>query len=273
MILRWFLSGTVRQATELERIAKSKLDAGSGAEVDVTSARAARVRAELSVVASVHARAAAAAELAGILGWDPARVIHAAGDVPIGSPTAIDALRARLSAHPDRAAALLRVAAAEAAVGGVRAHRIPSITLDGQVSVDDPTQPGTDVLVGLTLELPVFSKIGAQARSARATAAAERTRLVVTETQLAGVLVASYHRWQSASDRFNGLVRDVVPLQEKATAQSEQAYREGARELVTALQAERDLASVRAEVNAARIDAGVAWVELQLAAGTEPDAR
>jgi outer membrane protein TolC len=127
--------------------------------------------------------------------------------------------------------------------------------------------PGTDLTVGLAFELPLFANTGARVRSARAIAEAERARFAVTEAALEGALVADYQRWRAAADRLTTLGRDVVPLQERATAQSEQAYREGARELVTALAAEHDLATVRAEVNAARIDAAAAWFELQLAAG------
>ncbi len=262
-----------KQAAELERIAKGKLDAGSGGEVDVTVAKAARLRAELAVTTGGSARDAAAAELAAVIGWDPAKPLHAAGAIPVGRPMTLDALRGKLAGHPDRAAALNRVAAASSAVGEVRSHRLPGLALDAQVSVADPETPGTDVLVGLTLELPLFSKVGAQTRSARATAAAERSRLAVIESQLGGALIATYHRWQAASERLTVLTRDIVPLQTRATAQSEQAYREGARELVTALSAERDLAVVRAEVNSAQIDAAAAWIELSLAAGGDIDAR
>jgi len=202
-----------------------------------------------------------------MLGRDPQRTLHAAGDVPVGSPTALDALRAKLTEHPDRAAAQHRVEAADASTEEARSHRLPILALEAQVAVSDPQTPGTDVMVGLTLELPIFSKVGARIRSARATAAAERARLVVVQAQLESALVASYHRWRAASDRLHALADDVLPLQERATRQSEQAYREGARELVTALSAERDLAAIRAEVNAARIDAAAAWFELQLAAG------
>jgi outer membrane protein TolC len=45
------------------------------------------------------------------------------------------------------------------------------------------------------------------------------------------------------------------------------AYREGARDLAFALQAERDLAAVRAERNAARADAAAAFADLQVAVG------
>jgi cobalt-zinc-cadmium efflux system outer membrane protein len=261
------------QAAEIERIARGRLDAGVGAEVDVTTARAARARAELAATAANRAQEATSAELAGVLGWDPLQQLEASGALPAGHPIALEALMARLANHPERTVATRRLAAANATVAQVRAQRLPGLALEGQVSIDDPTQAGTDVLVALSLELPVFARIGDRARSASATAAAERARLAVTEAELGAGLVAAYRRWQAATEQLAGLEKEVVPAQERAAALSAQAYREGARDLASALQADRDLAAVRAEVNAARADAATAWAELQLASGEELRAR
>ena len=261
------------QAAELERIALGRLAAGVGAEVDVTTARAARARAALAVTAATRAQEATSAELAGVLGWDPLQPLEASGALPAGQPIALDALKARLATHPEHTVATRRLAAANATVAQVRSQRLPGLALEGQVSIYDPTQPGTDVLVALSLELPVFARIGDRARSATATAAAERARLAVTEAELGAGLVAAYRRWQAATEQLAGLEKDVVPAQERAAALSAQAYREGARDLASALQADRDLTAVRAEVNAARADVATAWAELQLAAGEDLHAR
>jgi outer membrane protein TolC len=63
--------------------------------------------------------------------------------------------------------------------------------------------------------------------------------------------------------------RDVLPPQERAAALSAQAFREGAKDLAYALQAQRELAVVRADINDARADAARAFADLQLAAGVE----
>jgi outer membrane protein TolC len=58
-----------------------------------------------------------------------------------------------------------------------------------------------------------------------------------------------------------------MPAQQRAAQQAQQAFREGARDLSTALQAARDLTSVAGELANARIDAAQAWIDLALAAG------
>jgi cobalt-zinc-cadmium efflux system outer membrane protein len=257
------------QAAELERIARGRLDAGVGADVDVSTARAARIRADLAAAAAKRGEQAASAELAGVLGWDPMRPLVATGELPGRDSTTLDALRARLPGHPERTVARRRVVAAEATVDAVRSLRWPTFAVEGQIAVHDPETPGTDLLVALSVDLPVFARIGDRARSARAFAAAERARLAVTETQLGAGLVASYRRWQAAADMVAALEQEIVPAQERAATLSAQAYREGARDLASALQADRDLTAVRAEVIAARADLAAAWAELQVASGDD----
>lgn len=264
-----------QQAAELELIAKGRLSAGTGADVDVTVAGAARARADVEAKAAQRAEDAASAELAGVLGWDPAQPLRAEGVPVTGQPGDLDALRAQLANHPERAAEQRRVAAADATLEQVLAQRWPSLALEGEIDYDDPTLPGntpyqrSDARIGIAVELPIFAHVGDRARAARATAAAERARLVVTETELGAALYAAYRRWQAADERLRALEQDVVPAEERAAALSAQAYREGARDLASALQAQRDLAAVRAELNSARADAAIAYADLELAAGKE----
>jgi outer membrane protein, heavy metal efflux system len=264
-----------QQAAELELIAKGRLSAGVGADVDVTVASAARARADVASAAAQREEDAASAELAGVLGWNPAQPLRADGSPVTGDAPDLDALRARLARHPERAAALRRVDAAEASLDQVLTQRWPLLAVEGEVSLGDPTLPqgGNDARIGLALEVPLFARVGDKARAARATEAAQRARLVVTETELGAGLYAAYRNWQAASERLHALERDVVPAQERAAALSAKAFREGARDLAYALQAERDLANVRAEVNAARAEAAIAFADLQLAVGDDVGAK
>ena len=259
------------QAADLEALAKGRLDAGAGADVDVTAAHAARIRADLAVATAAHEQDASAAQLAGQLGWDPLRALRSAGPLP-GGTVALAGLRATLASHPDRVIALRRIAEGEASEASARVLRRPSLALELQGSWLDPTQPGTDVLVALSVDLPIFSHVGDHVRAAQAQTSAERARLAAGDAQLGGDLVAAYRRWEAATERLTVLERDVLPAQERATTLASQAYREGARDLASALQAERDRTAVRTEIADARIAAATAWIELELAAGGDPGA-
>jgi multidrug efflux system outer membrane protein len=267
-----------KQARDLEDIAKGRLDAGTGADVDVTVATAARARADVAVASAIRAEDAASAELSGLLGWDPSRPLRADGAPVIGPPPA--SLQGRVAAHPERQAAERRVAAAEANVEEVLVLRRPGFALEGELDYDDRSMTEgatpwdrTDARVGVALELPIFARIGARADAARATAAAQRTRLAAVEAELGGRAVAAFARWQAATERLAAMERDVIPAQEKAATLSMQAYREGARDLSSAVLAERDLATARAELNDARADAALAYAELAVSVGEDVHAK
>lgn len=261
-----------QQAAELEVIARGRLQAGVGADVDVTVAQAARARADIAVASAEREEDAASAQLSGLLGWDPLRRLRADGPL-VATPNVaeLETLRARLPTHPDRLLGTRRLAAAHANVDEMHAARWPLIALDGEVLIDDPTNDHkTDAMIGVTIVLPLFTHAGDKQRVAEQLEAAERARLAATASELDAKLVAAYRTWQAAADKLQALERDVVPAQERAAALSATAYREGARDLGFALQAERDLAAVRAERNAARADAAVAYANLQLAVGDAP---
>ncbi len=215
-----------------------------------------------------------------MLGWDPLRELHAKGDLP-GGTADLDALRAALARHPARAAELDRIIEHDATAHRVEVARRPGVSIDVQASFGDPTLPAsgactlstcTDLFAGLVLELPLFGRFDAQLRAIARDTDAERARLTALDAELAGGLVAAYRRWQAATEQLSSLERDVAPAQEKATLLAAQAFREGARDLSTALLAARDLAAVRAEIANAKVDAATAWVELELASGKDAGA-
>jgi len=265
-----------KQAGDLVAIAEGRRAAGSGADVDVMVAVAARARADVAVAAALRAEQAASAELAGLLGWDPGRPLRADGPLAIGPSGALDALRGRLRAHPEHLAAERRIAVSDATVDQLLTERWPGLALEGEIDYDDISitegrtiWDRTDARIGIALDLPVFARLGDRARAARATAQAQRARLSALDADLGGRLSAAYARWQAATERLTALEREVLPAHDRAAALSMQAYREGARDLSSALVAERDLTAVRAEINDARAAAALAFAELAQATGED----
>jgi outer membrane protein TolC len=263
-----------KQAADLVAIAEGRRAAGTGADVDATVAIAARARADVAVAAAQRAEEAASAELAGLLGWDPGRRLRADGPLGIGPGGELDALRGRLRAHPEHLAAERRIAAADASIDRLRVERWPGLALEGELDYDDisitegrAVWDRTDARIGIALDLPVFARIGDRVRAAQATAQAQRARLAALDAELGGRLSGAYARWRAATERLTALERDVLPAHDRAAALSMQAYREGARDLSSALVAQRDLTAVRAEINDSRAAAALAFAELAQAAG------
>ncbi|MEO8841640.1 MAG: TolC family protein [Kofleriaceae bacterium] len=271
-------TAAANQAAELERIAKGRFDAGAGGEVDATTAHAAKARADVGVAAAKRESSARAADLAALLGWDPAIERHASGPLP-GGVAELEQLRASLAHHPEHAAALAQILARQATEHRLEVARRPGLGFEVTVSYDDISQgymndpiANTDVYAGLSFDLPLFAHLGDQLRAARAETNAAQVRLSGVDAQLAAELVAAYRRWQAATERVGALEHDVLPAQQRATQLAEQAFREGARDLSTALQATRDLQAIDAELANARIESGLAWQVVVIAAGVS-DAR
>jgi cobalt-zinc-cadmium efflux system outer membrane protein len=257
------------QARELEAIAKGRLDTGAGAVVDVSTASAARARADLAVTAAEHERAARAAELAGTLGWDAHHALTTKGDLPGRDVPAIGDLEHTLAAHPEHARAQHAIAVTEAHAHEARISRFPTLAVEGAVAVDDPETPGTDVMLGLSLDLPIFSRASDRIRAATASRDAERARMKALDAQLAANLTAAERRWEAAKETENQLSAVIVPAQENVAKLALTAYQEGARDLETAIIAARDLASARAELVTARAELASAWVQLLDASGRD----
>lgn len=267
-------TAAAEQAAELELVAKGRFDAGAGGEVDVTTAHAAKARAEVEVAVAKRESSARAADLAGLLGWDPAVERHASGPLP-GGAAELEQLRGSLAHHPEHAAALAQILARQATEHRLEVARRPGLGAEVAASYDDLTQPGatpyarTDIYAGVSFDLPLFAHLGDQLRAARAETKAAQVRLSGVDAQLAAELVATYRRWQATTERVASLEHDVLPAQQRATRLAQQAFREGARDLSTALQATRDLQAIDAELANARIDSGLAWEAVMIAAGIE----
>ncbi len=253
---------------ELARITRTRQQSGDASRAEVVAADAAARRAVARAAADRTAIAARSAELAALVGRDPDVLLHAEGGLPAaGDVPPLAALRGKRAAHPDARAAAARAEVEAARVGEARAARWPALSLDLEALYDDPTLPGNDYRVGLTLELPIFGRGGARqeaAEAARKAAFAERAR---TMAALDGELVAAYRRYQQARTLARDLDDNVLPAQREAANLAREAYREGQGGLAAVLEADRTLVEAEVEAIGARADAAIARADLEWAAG------
>ncbi len=256
-----------RQDTLL-RIARTRFEAGDVPQVDVTTAQANAARAQADANADRAAIASASADLAALLGWDPIAPLSAAGGIPDpGDVPSLAELRRRRSGHPDVRVASAERDVREADVREARAGHRPALSLDLESMFDDPTLPGNDYRVGLTLELPLLGKGSAATKSA---VARQRTAELAREETVSAIdaaIVAAYHRYAAAVERLRVLSEEVLPAQRLAAELAREAYTEGQSGLVTVVEAERALADAEAQGIEARADAATARAELAWATG------
>jgi cobalt-zinc-cadmium efflux system outer membrane protein len=257
-------------ARRLLEVARERFQAGSAPRLDVVRATADRSRAQAEAAAAQALIDASAARLLPWVAGDPARLPRAAGalDPPENLPALEDVAGRALAQHPllrrDRTA----VSAARAHLALEQRLRAPVPTAELSVDYQDRTNENrTDVIGGLSFELPVLSLRGGAIRRARAQTWAAESGLAVDQRQLMADLADGYYSTRAAAGRSRALRTAVLPSIEEARKMTEDGYREGRLDILRLLEAQRAVLEARL----ASLDATVTWcralADLERAAG------
>jgi cobalt-zinc-cadmium efflux system outer membrane protein len=268
-----FIALAAVDAQRLLAIANERFDAGSGARVDVVRTRAGRARADADVASASAAQHAASARLAPWLGQERSAELSARGE--IGFAATLPSLHALLelqAQHPALERDRAQASAADARIRAEQRQRWPTVNAELGVSQFDPTTPGTDVLGGLSFELPLLNQRGgaiARARAEKQLAASEEAADLAL---LRAELEAAYREAEGALAQLQALHDDVLPALLEARQMSEESYRSGRMDLLRLLEAQRALLESQIAEVSARAGYGRALAELERAAGRRLDA-
>jgi cobalt-zinc-cadmium efflux system outer membrane protein len=256
------------EAQRLATIAAERFAAGTTARLDVVRTGADRARARAEALAADAGVAAAGARLMSWLGFVDGTRLRAAGAPDLGELPGDEATLARLLAHHpaldrDRAAAV----AGAARVQLEQRLRWPVVNADLAVAVGDPTLTGTDVIGGVTFDVPVLSLRGGAIARARAEQALAETATEVDARRLGAALADAYQQAEAASLRAAALEKEVLPALEEARRMTEEAYRDGRVDLLRVLEAQRALYEGRIATVEARAAAERALADVEKALG------
>ncbi len=255
-------------AEKIVTIAKERFDAGTGARLDVVRADAELARARAEAQADAAAVRSASARLSSWIGGDRPDELAAAGEPGFSAvlPPLADLERA-LGDHPTVRRDRAQEAAADAHVDAEKRARWPII--NGELGVDafDPGLPRTDIIVGLSLPLPVFSLRGGFIERAGAEHALAQAMLEADRHRLLAGLVAAYRTAEAAGIRATALDREVLPLIEQARSMTEEGYRDGRVDLLRVLEATRALLDIRIERTTATAALHRALADLERSVG------
>lgn len=251
------LNEAADDAERLLGIAQKRFEAGLAPNLEVLRAKAERAKAAAEAAQAHLAVRAAAAQLLPWISLEPGTEIEAVGnaDFPTELPE-IDKLIFDLPCHPALMRDHAQMMAEEARVKMEKRQRWPVINADITVNQFDPTQPGVDIIGGLSFEIPLFSlRSGAiaRARAQREVAAAEAA---ADAQHLSADLQDTYRRAEGAAKRAQALATDVVPAMEAASQMAEQGYRIGRMDLFQLLDTQKSLIESKLE----QIEATAEWV-------------
>ena len=244
-------------------------DAGRVALLELSRARADAAIAAADEVQVEEEHRIAESVLRRLLGVESPQRIRVERPLPAfeASPDLEAVLTVALVHSPAARAAEARVRSAEAAVRLASALRFPGVAVAAGADRNDPTQPGTDRSIGVSLTVPLG------AGPALAIARGERDRAIALRDQakreVADAVEQAWRTAHAARARYEALLKDALPDARQAADLAQVAYREGRSDIFRVLDAERALAEARAALAAAYLAWGVAHADLLTAMGED----
>jgi cobalt-zinc-cadmium efflux system outer membrane protein len=188
------------------------------------------------------------------------------GDLSV-MPVSIEAIDLRalaLANRPDLEAAQLQLDAADVALRLAQAERIRDVTLGGQFA-----RSGSDNAVGVAVGVPLTTHTRANAATAQATAARlqAEARLRQVRAQVLTDVEKALAAYRVSRDRLRLFDGQVLRNAAEVRDIERVAYREGARALLSFLDAQRAYNQTLLGYNQARHDLALSIFQLELAAG------
>jgi outer membrane protein TolC len=236
-------------------------DAGRVALLEVSRARADAAMTAADAAQSEEELQIAEGVLRRLLGIESGRIVverplpafSVEGDLETATATA-------LTHSPSAKAAEAKVRGAEASVRLASALRFPAISMELGADVDDPTQPGTDKSIGVSLTLPIGGGPGLGiAKGERDRALALRDQ---TQREIKDAVEQAWRTARAARTRYETLGKEAVPAATQAAELAQVAYREGRADIFRVLDAERALAEARSGLAEAYLAWGLARADL-----------
>ncbi len=247
------LEAGAADAARVAQVAAEKFGAGSSPRVDVLRTSADRARIAADAAQAKQLVRAAAARLAFTLSLEqPGPPLQASGE-PTFAPRR--ASEAPLDTHPAVLRAQARVTAAASHLTAERRAVWPVVSPQVTVSTFDPTQPGVDVIAGLSLELPLLSQRGGAIARAQSQQHLAEREAEVERARLATAVVEGERRAAAAFARLTALRDEVLPPLEEARQLTDEGYQAGYFDLVRLLDARRTALETRLAI----VDAHATW--------------
>ena len=147
-----------------------------------------------------------------------------------------------------------------------------SLVPDPEVNIAkrDNVMPGARVsgpIVGLSFSFPLWDRKEGAIAAARSRVEEAESTLRAIRLQLHQMLTTAYHNWQVATGQVDAFTKGLVVQAEEAAMLAERSYQEGAGDLLSVLDAQRSLLTVRRDYAQALFDRDMAWVAVEWAAG------
>ncbi|NAZ35747.1 TolC family outer membrane protein [Rubellimicrobium sp. CFH 75288] len=254
----------LRLITRELRAAQDRFEVGEVTRTDVALAQARLAAAQSQLAAEQGALTRAVEEFRAAVGRAPGTLAPAPPARLPGSPAAASDIALRT--HPAILQAQHEVAAAEIAILRARAAMRPTVTLSGQVQIDQDFNEGAALALQAQGPLYQGGRLASQVRQFMARRDAARAQLLQTTRQVAQNVANAYSILEVARAGRQAFEAQVRAAQAAFDGVREEATL-GARTTLDVLDAEQELLDARANLISAEVDETVAGYQILSAAG------
>jgi len=251
-------------AAEVARIAERRHLAQDVPILDVNVSRAALSRARSERRVADAALATSVGELRVLLGMDAAERVRIQGDLRSARRFALADLLAKARDRADLRALAAQLAEAEADVRVARREAWPDLGLGGRYERDDRDDV---VLAEASLELPIFDRANGARSEASARARRLRLDLAAARRAVSARVEAAFVAHERRAQAVEELETSALPLLDENESLARRSYEAGELALGELLVIRRETLDTRREYLDRLLEAAVAAVEVESAAG------
>jgi len=262
-------TGEIRDvALRARDAARERFESGDAPRLEALQAELAAAQAESEAERARDLLTGARAGLNALLARPPGGPLTVTDDLTAGRVPPVDeAVRQTLAASAELAALDLGIAAQRARVELARAEAVPDLTAGAGVTHHAEPDFTWGWTGQLTMTLPVFTRVRAQARLEEATLARLRAERDAAAARLAGQVAAAVATAGAQRQAVERYQREILPRSDEVARMAEDSYRSGQTNLTTLLQALQSAHDLRLQAIQAGADYQDALADLEAAMG------
>lgn len=260
-------------ARRIHEIAQARFDAGDVPQLEVFQADLAVSRTEADLKVAEQQTRVTISQLNALLNERAETLWALAGSLedplpPLGLPDLIQRA-AQVNPELEHLAAEIRVEQRRHAL--LRAERIPDVNVEFGAVFNAPGEFRTGGRGGLAVMLPLFSRNQGELAQSVAVLRALDGEAAAARRAVAGRVEAAYYEWTARQTQVELYRQTLVPTARHLAALAEESYRAGKANLLTVLDAQRNVQQVEREYLESLLAMQEAFAELEETVGAPLD--
>ena len=258
-------------ARRVRDAAQGRFDAGASPRLEVLQADLGVTRAETDLELARGTRAAAQAGLNSVLNLPPQQTLAVAGSLSehLVAISYEQALALAISSNTDLLSLDRQIAVEERRLQMFRAERTPTPVFSVSALFNNPPDFNVAPAVGVSMEIPLFSRNQGPIAASIATTAQLRAKREATRRSVENAVYGTIARIDAARRQLEAYQGRLVPTATDLETLAEESYRAGRTSVLGVLDAQRSLRDLTREALQAALDLQLSLADLEELLGTD----